>query len=201
MIRIAALELTLAAAPAVYAPEISFQYLSDSLYHLHYAGLQYSSDVFPAHHRATKRFRTDSIPVTDITQTATHPRLFHRRTGAIRRPIRYAISSPAFPPTAIPSNVPHEFVFVSLGGELKQKHPSSSSRPCTHALPCQLRGILRFSLLSLTIAPRSIGTCTHLRRFLDALRGLRRQSNSSIHQKQADVDADSASDAIMYIYA
>ena len=69
----AALVLTLAAAPAVWAPEISLRHLIDLLNHLHYAEQQLSSDVLPALHRATKRFRTDSIPVMEVTQTATHP--------------------------------------------------------------------------------------------------------------------------------
>ena len=84
--------------------------LTHLLTDLHYAAIEYSSDVLCAHHRATKRLRitapspTQSLPVAMPTHQTT-------RTRAIQRPARYNTSPQNATAQHNCSNVPHQFVF------------------------------------------------------------------------------------------
>lgn len=77
---------------------------------LHYAAIEYSSDVLSAHHRATERLRTRLLSPTEPVPIPMQP-LPTTRTRAIRRPARYTTSSPTAPAPRNCSNVPHQFCF------------------------------------------------------------------------------------------
>ena len=84
--------------------------LQQLLADLHYAAIEYSSDVLSAHHRLTKRLRTvPPSPTQPLPATLTS--LPVTRTRAIQRPARYNTSPLNPPASSTRSGVPHRFVF------------------------------------------------------------------------------------------
>ena len=77
---------------------------TDLLTDLHYAAIEYSSDVLSAHFRATKRLRIQSPPTTEPVPLAPQI-LSNTRTRAIRRPARHVDPAPPALATIAQSNV------------------------------------------------------------------------------------------------
>ena len=84
--------------------------LTQLLKDLHYAAIEYSSDVLSAHHKATKRLRTRSPSPTQPVPIAIQP-LPETRTRAVRRPARYNRSPSNAAAPVSHSNVSRQVVF------------------------------------------------------------------------------------------